>query len=372
MKVQLQKLWTEMDAKKDHHLSMVVGMDGFIDEILHLVDKRQNLKQFSRVTTLKEYGEMIVRAAGLSTNVEIVPVMIRPGGNGPYLSTALLACGVKVTYIGAIGDPIHPVYQDMAAKAEKVYALCGPGHNQALEFDDGKLMMLKPDSFKDITWDRVKEVVGPPEKIAAMIDRCDLLGLIDWSIVFNMTDIWQNLIDEVFPLMAERPGGVKPLAFFDLSDPEKRTKEDILEGMGLISKFGNKFRAVLGLNEKELYQIAGALDVKADGLKNTTIETYKKLGIYCLVVHPVKEACCVIDGEYFQIEGPYCEKPLTTTGAGDNFNSGFCMGQALGLDPVNALYLGVCASGFFVRNAKSATYADIMNFAKKWAEDGSI
>ena len=371
MKEQLLKLHEELGKKKGHNLPVVVGMDGFIDEILHLVDKRQDINNFTRVTTLKEYGEMIVRAAGLSTNVEMVPVEIRLGGNGPYLSNGLLSCGAKVTYIGALGNPnIHPVYKEFASKADKIYALCDPGHNQALEFDDGKLMMLKPDNFKGVTWDKVKEIVGPPKVFAELLDKCELFGLIDWSIVFNMTDIWERLIDEVFPLMKDRP--TKPIAFFDLSDPEKRTKEDILKAMKIIGKFDSKFRPILGLNEKELYQISDALGVPKGSFKDMVTQTYEKLGIYCLVVHPVKEAFCCIDGQFYQVEGPYCEKPLTTTGAGDNFNCGFSLGQALGLDPMNSLALGVCTSGFYVRNARGASIDEIMNFAKQWAEDGRI
>ena len=370
MKEQLQKLHSELAAKKNHNLQMLVGMDGFIDEILHLVDKRQNIDQFTRITTLKEYGQMITKASGLSTNVEIVPHQIRLGGNGPYMSTGLLSYGVKLTYIGALGNPIHPVYQAFASKAEKVYSLCEPGHNQAIEFDDGKLMMLKPEAFKGITWEKVLEVVGNPKYIAALIDKSDLLGLIDWSIVFNMTDIWQHLIDDVLPLMADR--ATKPLVFFDLSDPEKRTKEDILHGMKQIAQFESKFRAILGLNEKELYQIADAFDIPADGLKNTTMALSKKLNIYCLMVHPVKEACCSIGGNYYQVEGPFCAKPLTTTGAGDNCNAGFCLGQSLGLDPTTSLTLGVCSSGYYVRNAKSATYDELMGFVRSWADNGSI
>jgi len=344
------------------NLSMLIGMDGFIDEILHLVDKRQSLDDFSRVSTMREYSEMIARAAGLSTNVEIVPIQVRPGGNGPYLSAALLAAGVKVTYIGALGNPIHPVYESLAEKAERVYSLCEPGHNQAIEFDDGKLMMLKPEAFRGITWERVKEVAGGPQKIAELLDSCDLLGLIDWSIVFNMTNIWQSLIDEIFPLMKRE---TKPLAFFDLSDPEKRSKEDIAEAMRLLGKFESKFRVILGLNEKELFQIAAALDVNAADIKSTTKAVYDKLGVYCVAVHPVKEAYCCIGGEVYRIDGPYCEKPLTTTGAGDNFNAGFCLGQALGLSPERSLSLGVCTSGFFVRNAKSPTYEELLSFEEE-------
>jgi sugar/nucleoside kinase (ribokinase family) len=370
MKELLQKVWAELDSKKDDSLSAIVGMDGFVDEIVHLVDKRQDVERFDRLSTIQDFGEMVLRAAGLSTNIEMVPVQVRAGGNSAYLSNALLAYGVKVTHIGALGDPVHPVYHDLVAKAEKTYTLCNPGRNICFEFDDGKLMVLEPDVYKAITWERIKEVVGPPETIAAMLDNCDIFSLLDWSLVFNQNDNMQSIIDEVFPLMKKRQE--RPIAFFDLSDPEKRTKEDILAGMKLISQFEGKFRTVLGLNEKELYQIAEAFDIPAGDLESTTTAVYQKMGIHCVMAHPVKEACCCVDDKYYRVDGPFCAKPLTTTGAGDNFNSGFCLGLGLGLDPMSALTLGVCASGFFVRNAKSATYAEIMDFAKKWAEDGSI
>jgi hypothetical protein len=370
MKEQLQKLYTALEAKKGHDLSMIIGLDGFVDEIVHLVDKRQDFENFTRIPTIADLGDRISRAAGLSTNIEMVPVQLKLGGNGPILSNALLEYGVKLTYIGALGNPVHSVFQGMADKAEKIYSLCEPGHTDALEFEDGKLLMGKITVLNEITWDRFKEMVGPPKEIAAMIDKCDLFGMENWTMVPYMSQIWEGLINEVLPLMQDR--AVKPLAFFDLADPEKRTKGDIFAAMKLIGKFEGKFRAVLGLNEKELYAIADVFGIKADGLKNTTVATYEKLGIYCLVVHPVKEACCCIGGEYFEVQGPYCEKPVLTTGAGDNFNTGFCLGQALGLDPTDSITLGVCTSGFYVRNAKSPTYADVMDFAKTWADNGCI
>jgi len=370
MKENLQNLYKSLEAKKGQNLSMIMGLDGFVDEIVHLVDQRQDFNNFTKIPSLAALGERITRAAGLSTNIEMVPQMLKLGGNGPILSNALLSYGVKLTYIGALGNPVHSVFEDMAAKCEKVISLCDPGHTHALEFDDGKLLMGKITVLNEITWARFKEMVGSPKEIAAMIDKCDLFGMENWTMVPYMSHIWKGLIEEVFPLMADR--AVKPLAFFDLADPEKRTKQDILEAMQLIGKFESKFRAVLGLNEKELFEIAEVFGLKDEGLKNTTIAVYKKLGIYCLVVHPVKEACCCIDGEYYEVEGPYCEKPKLTTGAGDNFNSGFCLGQSLGLSPVDSITLGVCTSGFYVRNAKSPTYAEVMDFAKKWADDGKI
>jgi len=375
MKEQLLKLATALEAERGHDLSMIIGLDGFVDEIVHLVDQRQDFENFTRIPTLAALGDRISKAAGLSANIEMVPVQLKLGGNGPILSNALLSYGVKLTYVGALGAAkVHSVFEDMANKAEKIYSLCDPGHTHALEFNDGKLLMGKITVLNEITWDKFKSVLGGPKAIAEMIDKCDLFGMENWTMVPYMSQIWQGLIDEVFPLMTARE--TAPLAFFDLADPEKRTKEDILAAMKLIGKFEGKFRSILGLNEKELYEIAEVFNVKVDEsgdkLKNTVTETAKQLGIYCLVVHPVKEACCYIDGKYYQVEGPYCEKPVLTTGAGDNFNTGFCLGQALGLDPMNSITLGVCTSGFYVRNAKSPTYEDVINFAKTWAANGSI
>ena len=366
----LKKFLQSLKSKKAYNLSMIIGLDGFVDEIVYLVDKRQNADNYNRIPTLAALGERITRAAGLSTNIEVYPLETRLGGNGTLLSNALLAYDVRLTYIGALGNPIDPYLKDMADKCVKTYSLCEAAFNQSFEFDDGKLLMGKTKVLNDITWDRVKEVVGPPAKIAKMLDDCDLLGMVNWTMVLNTNQIMQGLIDEVFPLMTER--ATKPLAFFDLADPEKRSLEDLAEAMRLIGKFENKFRAVLGLNEKELYQIANVSGVKENDLKNTVINTHKKLGIYSLVAHPVKSAACCINGEYFQVNGPYCEKPTITTGGGDNFNSGFCLGLALDLDPTDALTLGVCTSGYYVRNAKSPSYAEIINFAERWRNDGSI
>lgn len=371
MKENLQSLWSALDSNKEKKLSMIIGLDGFIDEIIHLVDKRHNHESFTRIPKIADLAERIGRAAGLGTNIEMVPMQFKIGGNGPILSNALLSYGVNLTYIGALGSPvIHKIFEEMTSKCEKIYSLCDPGHSHAVEFEDGKLILGKVTVLNEITWEKFKSIVGTPKEIATMIDKCELFGMENWTMIPYMSQIWQGLIEEVFPLLTER--AVKPLAFFDLADPEKRNKEDILAAMKLIGNFESNFRAVLGLNEKELFEIAAVYGIKDDGIQNTTTALYNQLGIYCLVVHPIKEACCCIDGQYYEVEGPFCEKPALTTGAGDNFNSGFCLGQALGFDPVNSLTLGVCTSGFYVRNAKSPTYEQVMDFAKKWGENGII
>ena len=367
-----------LKAKKGFSLNMAIGLDGFVDEIIHVVDKRQDFQNFTRIKTIAEFGDRISKAAGLSTNVEMVTVQTKLGGNGPILSNALLEYGVSLTYMGALGVPdIHPVFQPMANKAKAVYSMCNPGRTDACEFEDGKIMIGKIATLSELTWDKVKSELGGVEGIAKLIRESHLFGMENWTMLPYMNDIWEGIANEVFPLLSLPETMEKPLAFFDLADPEKRTKEDIYRAMKLIGRFEEKFRTVLGLNEKEVYEIAKVLDISfcddpnhtnEMNLKEAVLEVYAKLGIYCLVVHPVRSACCAINGEYFYTDGPYCEKPKLTTGAGDNFNAGFCLGQALGLDPLSSLTLGVSTSGFYVRNAKSPTFDEVIDFAEKWAE----
>ncbi len=365
----------KLQGKKGFATNMILGLDGFVDEIIHAVATRMDFDNFARIKTINEIGTRITKASGLSTNIEFVTQNTKLGGNGPILANALLELGTKLTYIGALGEyDIHPVFKAMAEKCEKVYSLTDPGHTDALEFDDGKLMFGKMLSLYNITWDRFKEKVGSKEKIAELIADCDLLGMENWTMIPYMSQVWKGLIDEVLPLLPDK--AVKPIAFFDLADPEKRTSADILEAMKLIAAFGSKFRSVLGLNEKELYEIAEVVGVVPDQslpkdqkLIETGKEVYKRLGIHCLVVHLTKEAYAFVENDYFHTEGPYCPKPVLTTGAGDNFNSGFCMGMALGLDPLSCLTMGVGVSGYYVRNAKSPSFEALCKFLTEWKFD---
>jgi len=84
------------------------------------------------------------------------------------------------------------------------------------------------------------------------------------------------------------------------------------------------------------------------------------------MVHPVHSACCVVGGHYYDVAGPYCQKPVLTTGAGDNLNAGFCLGMCLGLDPLQCLTLGVSTSGYYVRNAHSPSFDQVIAFIKDW------
>ena len=66
-----------------------IGLDGFVDDILHVVDKRESAEKFTELQTIEKLAKRIEGAKGRSTNIEIVRDRLKLGGNGPILANAL-------------------------------------------------------------------------------------------------------------------------------------------------------------------------------------------------------------------------------------------------------------------------------------------
>src|SRR5437667_10171821 len=92
-------------AGRAGQLSAFVGLDGFVDEILHVVDKRIDAHHYECVPVIARLAERIAEAAGKSTNIELVNQLTKLGGNGPIMANALASFGLKVTYLGNTASP---------------------------------------------------------------------------------------------------------------------------------------------------------------------------------------------------------------------------------------------------------------------------
>lgn len=349
---------------------VVLGLDGFVDEIIHVVETRADADNYTRMSTIGDMAGRIAKAQGLSTNIELIPKQLKLGGNGPIMANALVSMGADLSYIGCLGYPeVHSVFKDLATKAN-VFSVSDPGHTDAIEFNDGKLMLGKIEVLKEVNWESLVEKVGV-EKLTALLAEADLAGWENWTMLVYMTDIWEHMLTDILPNIPTR--SPKPYIFFDLADPEKRSKEDIAKGLETIKKFNQYYNVILGLNLKESGEVAevlGAVDHTIDptslGIEKLTRAVADKMGVYCLVVHAVAEAACVVDGKYYHTPGPYVSRPRLTTGAGDNFNAGFVCAVLLGLDPLACLVLGTASSGFYCRAMRSATLADFPKFLEVW------
>ena len=349
------------------HLRAFVGLDGFVDEIVHAVDKRENAETFQRLRTISALSERISAAAGKSTNIEMVNQRTKLGGNGPIMANALARLGVKVTYVGALGYPnMHPVFNEFAERAE-VHSIAEAGHTDALEFEDGKIMLTKSVQLNDITWPNIQARFGR-DRFIEIYSSADLVGFVNWTMIPHMSDLWTSLLKEI------KPGARRRKIFFDLADPEKRTGKDIVRALELVEQFEQHFDVILGLNEKEAYEIGQVLglptkDRSRDNLSSLAAGIQRQVAVSTLVVHPVAYALAVSQGVVSLVEGPYVEKPLITTGAGDHFNSGFCLGKLLGFDNAASVLIGVTTSGFYVRTAHSPGIDDLAQMLRSWPRD---
>ncbi len=370
-KKKLEELAACLREEDFSQVKAVVGFDGFVDEIVHVVDKRIDDDNFERLNFIVDFGERIKRSANLSTNFEMVTVQQKLGGNGPILSNALIEYGAQLTYIGALGVPdVHPVFLDMVSRS-KAYSLTNPGNTDAIEFHDGKIISSKLSSLSEINWEAIIRQVGL-EPFIDLLDQAQIIGFENWTMVPHMNEIWERIQKEVMPRLRQRDP--KPMLFIDLADPEKRETEDIRQALELLGGFSEKFDVYFGLNKKEACEIAEVLGMRVgsfelEELKPLAEFIFDHMRVACVMVHPLKEACAVTKEGYFHVEGPYCEKPLLTTGAGDNMNAGFVLGVTLGLGLDYALLLGKATSGYYVRERKSPQKHEIIDFIEKWAAD---
>ncbi len=368
----------QIDQSKSLNMRSLVGFDGFVDSIIHVVDKRHSMAHddYERIHTIPEYAARCGAAANRSANLELVVRDTRFGGNGPLLSSALGSLGSPVIYIGAVAteddwNKVDPIYQPFVDLCEQVIPLCPPGRTDALEFDDGKIMLGKPESVQRVTWERIKEVVGL-EKLIEIIDDVSLISVVNWTLVGGVPGIWEGLCNDIFPKLTKKRDR---RIFIDLSDPAKRTDSDIDHAMKLIQQLQQHIPVTLGLNLAESGRVGRVIGVEAyDDEHNRSLSSMvpeaamiirEKLGLDCVVIHQHTGAGGADStGESHWFAGPYTRKPRISTGAGDHFGGGFSFAQMAGLSLGESLAAACGVAGAYVRDAASPSRERLIEFLR--------
>ncbi len=346
----------------------VVGLDGFVDSIIRVVGRRDSQGGREFIPDIAAFAQRIGNAAGKSTAMELIVQQTKLGGNGPIMANALAALGLKLTYIGAVGAErgLHPVFQPMADRGT-VFPVCPAACTDALEFHDGKIMFQRMECLDHLDFAAIRHAVGP-DRLVALLDDADFVALNHWASLPHMTAIWQALQDQVCPRLAARPRQI----FFDLADTEKRSAEDIRAALRTAAGFTRWYEASLGLNEKEsehIAQVLGCEPSEADPRQRVLRRAeaiQRATGLSTVAVHPLKFAAAASADASALVDGPYTAKPLISTGAGDHFNAGYCLGRILGGDLEQSLELGVVASGFYVRSGESPSVERLEAHLVQW------
>lgn len=337
-----------------------IGFDGFLDSIMRVVKSKDSMGNSIFFQGIAEFGYHIIEKQNKSCSIELKEIITKMGGNTPIFANALGRLGVRVNCIGAMGFPeIKPVFKCMSENCT-LHSYADPGYTAALEFNDGKVMMAQMDSIHGVTWDGIKNKIGLDNLICLFVNS-NLLGLVNWSEIDNAGSIWEGILSEVLPYHVPNK---KQVMFFDISDCSKRSKAEIIYALGLIGQFRKHYKVILGLNENEAQLVYKALfsDNETGNLYDAGCKIKERMNIDSLLIHSTR--CALGWDEYgeYRIDTIFINDPKLSTGGGDNFNAGFCLGELLGMGIGLSLILANYVSGFYVRYGHSPDLMQLIEY----------
>ena len=343
------------------------GFDGFVDRLTDVVDSRRSADSYERVGTIGALADRVRGAAGRSANLELVTTREQMGGNGALLAKAAGTLGLDTIFVGTVGaGGVMDVFEPLRRVCAQVRSVAAPGQTDALEFDDGKLLLGRPASLNAVTWEAVVLAAGGAAAWRESLGG-RLLAMGNWTMTPGMTAIWRALARDVLP------GSGCAGVFLDLADPAKRTDEDLCGALGAMREMGAQVPVTLGLNVAEAARVARVLGVEGppgggavspDELVGVARRVQETAGLGSVAVHTHRGAALADAGGSESFGGPFTARPVFSTGAGDHFNAGLCAGLLLEVSRGARLALGAGCGGWLVRRGASPTAGELAGFLR--------
>ncbi len=340
-------------------IQALVGFDGYLDRLVRL-KKSQTEELF--YSTIGEFAEFIHNKQGISSDIAFHTVSEQFGGNGPLMALALAEKGFHTTCIGAMGWPKPDKHFAPLCKKVKVISVCDYAPSFNMEFQDGKLMFGEGEKLDGIDWARIREAVGI-EELARTFQEADVFGYANWSSLSRSADILEGILSEILPRMTPKSEGCRRFAFFDLADPSAKTEEQFRELFGAIGRLRQRYTVAVGLNRKEFLAVYNRWFGKAEKEFSERLvgELCEDFPADEIAIHVPDGSYAVETGKgYGFVPAERVEHPVLTTGAGDNYNSGYCLGAALDLPAADCALLGNLSGRFLVETGQPASVPDLL------------
>ena len=334
------------------------GFDGFVDSVVKVVNHKNDTGAVF-FKTISEFGGYISGKSGSGFSLESEEQVQKLGGNMPIMANAMAGMGIGVDCVGALGIPnTAPAFVEMHPNCS-LYSYTNPGFTTAMEFNDGKIMLAQMTDLNNSDWKTIKQVIGV-DKLRQVFNNASLISLVNWSELDHSNSMWKGLMDDVLNNSIKQSQQI----FFDLSDCSKRSADAILSAIRLIEQFGNYGKVTLSLNSNE----AGLLyktvfnHIPLSDLQTTGSKLFSVLNIDTIIIHNSRISVSWDDNGIHADTPVFIAEPKISTGAGDNFNAGYCMARLLGLDAKAALMLANSTSHIYINTGKSPTIDDLFAY----------
>ncbi|MGP1310279.1 MAG: hypothetical protein ACTS27_08795 [Phycisphaerales bacterium] len=357
-------------------LRVIAGLDGAVDSIIRVVDRRDSRESFTPMRSMRQFAERVESQVGRSINVEFVVERVKIGGNGVLFANPFTLWGARVAYIGALladaDAPVakgsdaarmtHPVFDEFVARCERAHPIAAPALSDACEFADGKVIIGKTAAQDAVSWRGVLDAVGGVEGAVDLFAGAGLFAPMNWTMLSEMTDIWRRVTRDVLPRIDEAR---RPRVFIDLADPAKRSEGDLCDALGALGEMNEVAPVTLGCNFSESTRIGRAIGAAlpdGDDLGARAETLRGALGLSEVCIHTRQRAGAAAEGERAVFDAAFTNEPAISTGAGDTFNAGYALGAALGLPVAQRLALAIANSGFYVRERTPPTLEQLASF----------
>ncbi|MDR0448115.1 MAG: hypothetical protein LBH07_05560 [Treponema sp.] len=353
----LEKIITALRVPDGPSGRVLVGFDGYVDRIVRLKKNQRDPPDYFE--SIGEFTDFLRKYPDKSVDIGLRRINEKIGGNGPILAESLAAKNVNVYCIGAFGYPeILDVFKPLANMCSLV-SVEQAAFTLAMEFNNAKIMLGENDSFDNITWDRLKEIMGE-EDILKKINESEIFCFTNWSGLSKSNDILEGLVKYVYPGLNS-----KKVLFFDLSDPSCKTVEQFDDFFKLLTELSGSFDITLGLNTKEMLLVYNRFfqSDEENYSDNMVMKLVEAMPVKEILVHGTDwAAASERTNKFTQIKGTKITNPRYLTGAGDNFNAGFCLGKLCNLDLTACLYLGNISAFYYVKTGIPAVISDIAGY----------
>ncbi len=338
---------------------ILLGCDGFVDEVYEIVEERKSLTEFTAMQKLKHFGELLVKRADGGVGMELVPKRRCEGGFAINTGRIAAILGIKPLLPGLYGgkeiDPAFVEFQDNC----HLLSLGDPALTIVFEFSDGKILMSNLQAVSNLTWEDFKKFFGG-QKLKEMFSGVDILGLGYWSLTTDFDGFFKGFMEQYEDAKPPRR------MFFDFADIKKKSSESFVKSLGLIKNYNSKIPMTLSLNEHEVLELFSRVGVECPDLTPAAIASAlttarEKIGFDELVVHTPEFAAAssAADGEAHAMQERQ-KNVVRSAGAGDSFNGGYLCASLGNLPIKERLVIANAATAFFVTHATGPTREELI------------